>query len=198
MSYIIAGLGNPGDEYKGTRHNTGRIVLEYLKNSSQADFSDWKKDLKNKALVSAGKLSEKKVTLMEPDNFMNSSGQSFKSLITSKKQAEELIVIHDDLDLPLGSFRISFNRGPGGHNGVKSIIQNIKTEAFARVRVGISPSTPSGKLKKPSGEKEVEKLILGEFKKPELETLKKVSKKITEAVSCLVSDGCERAMNLFN
>ncbi len=198
MSYIIAALGNPGEEYKNTRHNAGRIVLEHIKNSSEAEFSDWKEDMKNKALVSKGTLGGKKVALVEPDNFMNNSGASLKTLVTSKKAAEELIVIHDDLDLPMGTFRISFNRGPGGHNGIKSIINNIKTEAFVRVRVGISPVTPSGKIKKPAGEKEVEKVILGEFKKPELDTLKKLSKTIAEALICLMTESREKAMSLYN
>lgn len=198
MSYLVAGLGNPGEEYKNTRHNAGRIVVDFLRDSSDADFSDWKNDVKNKALVSTGKLNSKKLTLIFPDNFMNNSGGSLKSFVNSKKAAEELIVIHDDLDLPMGSYRISFNRGPGGHNGVKSIIKNIKTEAFVRIRIGISPVTPSGKTKKPVGEKDVEKLILGEFKKPEIDLLKKMSKKITEAIVCLMAEGRDKAMSLYN
>ena len=198
MSYIIAGLGNPGEEYLNTRHNTGRIILEFIKDSAEEEFGDWKEDLKNKALVSLGKLGGKKVTLLEPNNFMNNSGNSFRSLVMTKKAAEELIAIHDDLDLPMGNYRISFNRGPGGHNGIKSIIKAIKTEAFVRVRIGISPSTPSGKLKKPMGEKDVEKHILGEFKKLELETLKKISKDISRALICLMTEGREKAMSLYN
>lgn len=198
MAYIIAGLGNPGEEYKNTRHNTGRIVLDFIRNGAEADFSEWKEDVKNKALISKGTLAGKKLTMLWPDNFMNNSGGSLKTLITSKKSAEELIVVHDDLDLPIGKFRISFNRGSGGHNGIKSIIKNIKTEAFVRVRVGISPTTPTGKIKRPVGEKDVEKLILGEFKKPEMEILKKLSKKITETVYCIITEGREKAMSLYN
>lgn len=205
MSYIIAGLGNPGKEYENTRHNTGRIILELIRKSTDADFGEWnppKADQPRtgevKTLISVGKLGGKKMTLVEPNSFMNNSGASLRTMIASKKAAEELVVIHDDLDLPIGKFRISFNRGPGGHKGVKSIIKNIKTEAFVRVRVGISPVTPSGKIKKPAGEKEIEKFILGEFKKPELEILKKLSKKITEAIVCMVAEGREKAMNLFN
>ena len=198
MAYIVTGLGNPGEEYKNTRHNAGRIVVESLTKSSGSDFTDWKEDKKTKTLTSKGTFNGKKLTLVWPDNFMNNSGGSIKPLITSKKAAEELIVIHDDLDLPIGSFRISFNRGPGGHNGVKSIIQNIKTEAFIRIRVGISPVTPKGLIKRPVGEKDVEKLILGEFKKPELDLLKKESKKIIEAIACIITEGRNKAMSLYN
>ena len=198
MAYIISGLGNPGKEYLNTRHNTGRLVLEFVKRGAEADFSEWKVDVKNKVLIVSGKLGGKKVSLVEPNNFMNNSGNSFRSLVMTKKAAEELIVIHDDLDLPTGKYRISFNRGPGGHNGIKSIIKAIKTEAFVRVRVGISPSTPGGKLKKPTGESDVEKHILGEFKKPELETLKKISKDISKALICLMTKGRDKAMSLYN
>ncbi len=198
MSYIIAGLGNPGEEYINTRHNTGRIVLEFIKNSAEAYFSDWKEDGKNKSLIASGKLGSKKMQLVEPNNFMNNSGLSFRNIVMSKKAAEELVVIHDDLDLPIGKYRISFNRGPGGHNGIKSIIKAVKTEAFVRIRIGISPTTPSGKIKRPIGEKDVEKLILGEFKKPELDILKKLSKKLSEAIACLTTYGRDKAMSLYN
>jgi PTH1 family peptidyl-tRNA hydrolase len=198
MAYIIVGLGNPGEEYTNTRHNAGRIILEYVRKSSEADFSDWKSDTMRKALMSKGTLGGKKVSMLYPDNFMNNSGNSLKDLVITKKSAEELVVVHDDLDLPIGTYRISFNRGPGGHNGIKSIITNIKTEAFIRVRIGISPVTPSGKIKRPIGEADVEKLILGEFKKPEMETLKKISKKITEALISIVTEGKDKAMSLYN
>ena len=107
-------------------------------------------------------------------------------------------MIYDDIDLPLGKMKISYNRSSGGHNGVGSIIKSVKSEAFLRIRVGISPATPSGKIKKPHGEKDVLKFLLGEFKKPELETIKKLSKKITEAIECIFSEGKDKAMSLYN
>jgi PTH1 family peptidyl-tRNA hydrolase len=149
MSYVLVGLGNPGPEYEKTRHNTGRIVLEIFR--KKCDFPDWEPDKKLKALVSKGKLGKAEILLLEPETFMNNSGGSVKPLITSKKKAESLVIIHDDLDLPIGSYKISFNRGSGGHKGVENIIKAIGTEGFVRVRVGISPVTPGGKLKKPSG-----------------------------------------------
>ena len=195
MHYIVA-LGNPGEEYKNTRHNVGRIVLEefFKKN----DFSEWTLNKKLKALSSEGKIGKEKVLLIEPETFMNKSGLSLQSIITSKKKAENLIVIHDDLDLPIGKFKISFNKSSGGHRGVESVIKAIKTEAFIRVRIGISPATPSGKLKKPKGEKEVGDFILGEFKKSEMETLKKISKKVATALEMIITEGREKAMGEFN
>ena len=200
MSYIIAGLGNPGEEYVNTRHNTGRIVLDYLykKLSTKNGFSDWKEDKKLKALTSEAVFKKDKIILLMPNNFMNNSGQSLKPLITNKKKASELIVVYDDLDLPLGSFKISFNKGSGGHRGLESIIKNIKTKEFIRIRVGISPVASSGKLKKPKGEKEVVDFIIKDFKPAEIETLKKVSKKITESVESIFNDGLQKAMSLQN
>ena len=195
MKYIAA-LGNPGEEYKNTRHNVGRIVLEEF--AKKNSFSDWVLDNKLKALSSQGKIGKEKVHLIEPETFMNKSGLSLQPIITSKKKAENLIVIHDDLDLPFGKFKISFNKSSGGHRGVESIIKAIKTEAFMRIRVGISPSASSGKLKKPKGEKDVADFILGEFKKNETETLKKISKKVAEALEMIIINGKEKAMGEFN
>ena len=172
--YIVVGLGNPGEEYACTRHNTGRMA----------------------ASLAAEKV--KGIKLLVPDTYMNKTGPFVAKVVKSKKAAEKLIVIYDDLDLPLGSMKISYNRSAGGHRGVESIIKALKTEAFIRIRVGISPATPSGKLKKPQGEKEVENHILGEFKKSESETLKKVFKKVSEAVATISEHGLQRGMSEFN
>lgn len=196
MSYIIAGLGNPGEEYTYTRHNAGRIILDAVRKKFECD--EWEKDKKLNALVSEGKIGKQKVLLVEPEGFMNKSGTSLKPLVTSVKKANSLIVIYDDLDLPIGTMKISFNKSSGGHRGVESIIKNIKTLEFARIRIGISPASPSGKLKKPSGPSAVEKHILGEFKKPELDTLKKLAKKVGEAVEVMTNESREKAMTLFN
>lgn len=195
MSYIFVGLGNPGEEYRETRHNTGRILLELLGKSLGAE---WKLDKKLNATVSKIKLGSKPVTLVLPETFMNNSGKSVKPLITSLKSAEKLMVIYDDLDLPFGTNKISFNKSSGGHRGVESIIKAIKTEKFARVRVGISPKTPSGKIKKPKGEEAVTKVILGKFKEEEMKELKKLSKKLGETLETFVSGGLEKAMTGFN
>jgi peptidyl-tRNA hydrolase, PTH1 family len=196
MSYIIVGLGNPGEEYEETRHNTGRMMLDYI--HSKLPFSEWREDRKLKALVSEGKIGKEKAILLKPETFMNRSGYSVRPLVGSVKAAAKLIVIYDDLDLGLGSMKISFNRGSGGHRGLESIVSALKTREFVRVRVGISPVTPSGRVKKPQGEKEVQAFILGAFKKPQSEILKKVKKKIMEAVLMIVEEGREKAMGEHN
>lgn len=195
MSYVFVGLGNPGEEYKETRHNTGRILLELFGKSLDAE---WKEDKKLNAKVSKIKIKKSPVTLVLPETFMNNSGKSVKPFITSIKSAEKMVVIYDDLDLPFGTSKISFNKSSGGHKGLESIIKSIKTEKFARIRVGISPKTPSGKIKKPKGEEQVTKVILGKFKGEELSDLKKLSKRVNQALETFVIDGLEVAMTGFN
>lgn len=195
MTYIIVGLGNPGAEYAETRHNTGRLLVEWFGKSNGAE---WKTDKKLNATVAKVKVGKASVTLVQPDTFMNNSGKSVKPLVTSVKATEKLIVIYDDLDMPFGTSKISFNKSSGGHKGVESIIKAIKTQKFARVRVGISPVTPSGKIKKPLGEDAVTKVILGAFKPNELTELKKLSKKVNTALETFISGGVEKAMTEFN
>jgi len=200
MSYILIGLGNPGEEYQETRHNTGRIILDAFLKKAVKDygFSELAGDKKTLSLKSAGKIGKEAVLCLEPETMMNNSGKSVKDLVTSPKKAENLVVIYDDLDLPIGTFKISFNRGSGGHRGVESIIKHIKTKAFVRFRIGTCPETPGGKLKKPQGEDKVIDFILGKFKPAELDELKKVAKKTTDALVCLVEEGRDIAMNRFN
>ena len=195
MAYIFVGLGNPGDEYKETRHNTGRMLVEWFGKSLDAE---WKLDKKLNATVAKVKVGKTPVTLVLPETFMNNSGKSIKPLVTSVMSAEKLLVIYDDLDLPFGTNKISFNKSSGGHRGLESIIKSIKTEKFARVRVGISPTTPNGKIKKPKGEDAVTKVILGKFKDEEIKELKKLSKSLNEVLEIFVSDGLEKAMTGFN
>lgn len=207
MAFIIVGLGNPGEEYVGTRHNTGREALfDFAKVN---DFSEWTTDLKSKSLISSGKIGREAVTLVSPETFMNKSGDAVKKIeqklkVKSKKakekdkkniEIENLVVVHDDLDIPFGKFKISFNKSAGGHRGVESIVKVLKTEGFTRVRVGISPANSKGVAKKPVGEEAVNKFILGKFKPAEVEDLKKLSKIISTALTAIVTEGHEKAMS---
>lgn len=179
--YYIVGLGNPGEEYELSRHNTGRIMLGDLVKIKEMKF-----DKKLNALVADMKFKKEKAQIIFPETFMNKSGLSLKPIITSKKKAENLIVIHDDLDLPLGRFKISFGSGSGGHKGVESIIRAIKTKDFFRIKTGISPTTPSGKIKKPERKKVIDH-ILGDFKPKEIQIIKKLSKKIASALEMIIN-----------
>ena len=116
----------------------------------------------------------------------------------SVKKLKNLVVVYDDLDIPVGSLKVSFNRSSGGHNGLESVIKRVKSKEFVRIRIGVSPHTPTGKLKKPSGEDAVLKFLLGTFKEDELKILKKQSKEIAEIIVCLASEGKDKAMSLYN
>ncbi len=172
---IIFGLGNPGKEYEGTRHNAGKEAALRLKD-----------------------LDIKKVKIVESEEFMNNSGRAIAKFVKSKKDAEKLVVVYDDLDLGLGTVKISFNKGSGGHRGLESVIKAVKTREFSRIRIGVSPTTASGKVKKPEGEQKVLDFILAKFKPAEQETLKKVFKKVEKIVETIATEGRDRAMNEFN
>ncbi len=194
--YYIVGLGNPGEEYENTRHNAGRLVLApFLKQNNFPELT-WIK--KTKALESVAKVGTDKVTVIFPETYMNKSGASLISHITSTKKAHNLVVVYDDLDLPLGTIKISYNRSSGGHRGVESIIRVLKTQEFIRIRIGISLKTPSGKLKKPKGEADVETWIIGEFKPKEKEVIQKMGKTVATALSTILELGYERAMTDCN
>ena len=196
MAWVIVGLGNPGSEYSGTRHNTGRMAVEDFAKAMK--LSEWREDKKAKALISRGLVERTLVALVLPNTFMNKSGSAVSKFVKNAKAAERMAVVYDDIDLPLGSFKISFNRGSGGHKGMESIMRALKTKKFARVRIGVSPSTVSGKLRKPSGDDEVVDFILAKWKAHELAELKTVFKRVSHALETIVTAGTERAMNQFN
>ena len=130
---------------------------------------------------------------------MNNSGIAVAFVKDKHKlNLKDIAVIYDDVDLPLGKMKISFDKSSGGHNGLESIIKKLKSKEFVRIRIGISPETPSGKLRKPKGGEDVLKFLLGEYKKSELEILKKLSKKVSEAVEMMFTEGKDKAMSLYN
>ena len=168
---FIVGLGNPGEEYENSRHSVGRIVLEYVQ--SKLGFSDWEEEKKKNCLLSFGKIGKQEVSLILPETFMNKSGVSVKKFVTSKKKAQDLVVVYDDIDLPLGKVKITSGRGDGGHKGLASIITTLGTKDFTRIRIGICPTTPSGKLRKPKGEGKVIDFVIGNFTKKEEEIIER-------------------------
>lgn len=196
MPYIIAGLGNPGQEYENTRHNTGRIILDQIRSEWKGDEFEFSK--RSNALVAEGKIGKEKVTFISPETFMNNSGKSIAGLVKSVKAAGKLIVIYDDFSLPLGRIRISYNRSSGGHNGLESIIKAVKTEAFLRIRIGTAPENAKGNAKLINGDENIGKFILGKFKDDEAKELKKVGKRVAEAVGVIVKENREKAMSIYN
>jgi PTH1 family peptidyl-tRNA hydrolase len=167
MKWILVGLGNPGKEYEHTRHNVGREFL-----------------------MEVGGTLSKKAVLVTPDTFMNNSGHAVKPLIGSIKAAEKLVVLHDDLDLPVGTVKISFGRGSAGHKGVESIERAVKTKNYIRIRIGISAEKKSGKVAKPD--------VLGHFKPSEAAKLKVAKKSVKDGLELLLTEGLAKAMTEIN
>lgn len=195
MMYVI-GLGNPGLEYEKNRHNTGRILLEQI--AKDLDFSDWKKNPKINALVSSGTIEDKKFSFVLPETFMNNSGVCVSKIIDEPKKTKDLVVVYDDLDLPFGKIKISYKKSSGGHNGLSSIIKKVRSEEFVRIRIGVSFEDTNGNARKPKGEDAVLKFLLGDFKKEELQILRKISKNISEILYCISKEGREIAMTKYN
>jgi peptidyl-tRNA hydrolase, PTH1 family len=195
INYYIVGLGNPGEEYKKTRHNAGAMVVEHFREVNS--FENWKHDKRIKCLVSIGKVDSHVVTLLLPQNFMNNSGV-VSSLIKGKSAINNTIVVYDDIDLSLGRLRISYGRSSGGHNGVESVINALKTRDFLRLRFGIANKGAQGKVKKPNGEKAVIKYLLSEFSKTEDKDFLKTIKLGVTALGKIITQGKEKAMCEFN
>jgi len=193
---LVVGLGNPGEEYENTRHNTGFIMLDFILGKK----IEWKKsEGKTKALFYKDSIADKPVEFLKPLTFMNNSGNAVLCVKDYRKTLlKDIVVIYDDIDLPIGKIKISYDKSSGGHNGLESIIKKLKSKEFLRIRIGTSPATPSGKMRKPKGEQAVLKFLLGGYKKSELETIKKLSKKVTEAVEVIFSESKEKAMSLYN
>jgi len=189
---LIVGLGNPGKKYQKTRHNLGfRVIDEFHKKRDVYFFSNFKLEKKIQAVISEGKFNDEKIILANPQTFMNLSGKSVKSSVNFYKITRPgLVVIHDDIDLPLGKLRISKGRGAAGHKGVESIIKELKTKNFVRFRIGIQPKF--GKPKNP------EKFVLQKFNKEEEKIVKEVIKKTAEAIEFSLKTSLEKAMNRFN
>jgi peptidyl-tRNA hydrolase, PTH1 family len=205
---LVVGLGNPGQKYVCTRHNVGRdILLEIIKNDN---FSELKVDRYSNALVSEGHaeslgettgekfLDDKRVIIALPGTFMNQSGEAVKELV--KKYAltpESVVIVHDDIDLPFGRIKISKDRGDGGHNGVKSVVEHLGTRDFSRIRIGICPVNEGGEKSKPHKDV-VSGYVLGHFSREESDNLHTLAKRVNDALAAIARVGVTQAMNLIN
>ncbi len=197
--FLIVGLGNPGDQYKNTRHNVGFFILDDLTGEN-----DWNKCTTCNVLykkTDTSLLYSQTQQLIEtlylkPLTMMNLSGNAVVCRSNRHQiSPKNIIIIHDDIDLAFGEWKISFGSGDGGHNGIKSVISALGTKDFVRIRIGIAPTTFLGKKKKPMN---VEKFVLGNFPKKKIEKLKTLTPQIKEALEMIQKDGREIAMNRFN
>jgi PTH1 family peptidyl-tRNA hydrolase len=184
---LIVGLGNPGTEYANTRHNVGFHCVTELARTHQLIFERRKK---SKAKIAMGPLNGKRVILANPYTFMNRSGMSVQGLSAFYKiPAERILVIYDDLDLPLGTVRIRSKGGSGGHKGVSDIIQRLGTQDFPRIRFGIG---------RPQGSMDPAVYVLLPFKEKELPLVKQTIEHVIQAIETWLDEGLEVAMSRFN
>ncbi len=195
---IIVGLGNPGEKYTDTRHNIGFMVVDKLAQELGIGKIDgWQK---RKTLTSET-ITFADVVLVKPQTFVNSSGGAVLRVIEFYKvNVEDVWVIHDDLDLPMGKIRIRVGGGTAGHNGVESIIASIKSDKFVRFRLGIGRGTveTEGNTEKNMHQSSVIKYVLSRFGRSEAGNLRHLVKKGMEAVRTGLIDGIDKAMNTFN
>lgn len=191
---IILGIGNPGEKYQNTRHNSGRIVVESLATHLKLDNFEFDKTLIS--YVTRGRVGSSQVKILLPETYINKSGEVIKKLITQNKNiASELIVVQDDLDLPLGTIKLVKNRGAGGHKGIESIIKALKTQDFIRLRIGIAKKNHLHKSQKKD---EVINIVIGKFSPVEKDIFKKVVKKSVAALEDILTNSFEHAMTEYN
>ncbi|MDO8408143.1 MAG: aminoacyl-tRNA hydrolase [bacterium] len=196
MALVVVGLGNPGKEYEKTRHNAGRMAATAL---AQAEsFGGFVLNKKAQSLVVEGKMGKEKVVIVLPETMMNASGSAVSAFIKTPKAAKNILVIHDDLDLPLGTIKMVVGRGSGGHKGVESIMRAIKSKDFARIRIGISAIGKKHQAKKVSGEEKVIKHVIGKWRPAEEVALKKALKKAVLAAELFATEGIEAATQFAN
>jgi peptidyl-tRNA hydrolase, PTH1 family len=176
MIYTLVPLGNPGEKYARTRHNAARIVLGLI-------------------LPHLEKLEATEIFV--PDTYMNESGRAVAEFLRYH-EGRELVVLYDDKDLPIGRIRISHDRGDGGHNGIKSIIESLGTREFIRIRIGIAPENVDGKeVQAPHGE-EVQDFVRGKFREEEEIKLREVARDCLGAIQAICEIGYQKAMERYN
>jgi PTH1 family peptidyl-tRNA hydrolase len=183
---LVVGLGNPGEEYARTRHNVGYQVANRLAKRMRAEFKTKAAD----ARIAEGTLGTMRVAVARPGTFMNDSGHSVRRLLQRYRlEPKDLVVVYDDIDLPLGRIRIRPSGGPGTHNGMRSVVAEIESEAFPRVRLGIHQEGDHGDL--------VDH-VLSPFRDDEAAKAEQMVTRAAESIEVLLRDGIERAMAKFN
>ena len=185
-NWLIVGLGNPGAEYEKTRHNLGFMLVDLLAAEAQTQV----KRTECRALIGRAEIAGQMAELTKPQTFMNLSGESVNCLLQKPERSiEKLIVISDDLALPLGKLRLRTQGAHGGQNGLRSMIDSLKTSEFIRLRIGIAPEHPVTNASD---------FVLGKFSKGEVETVEKGLKNGADAIRAVIRDGIDEAMAEYN
>ena len=185
--WLVVGLGNPGEKYENTRHNVGFLTVDELAERARVPVQK----LKHRALTNTLEVGSVKVLLMKPVTYMNLSGEAVgEAARFYKLPPERVLVISDDVSLPLGKLRIRKGGSAGGHNGLKSIIQHLGTDQFPRIKVGVG--------QKPHPDYDMADWVLSKVAGEDLKTITEAIRKAADAVECLIQEGPDKAMNRFN
>lgn len=186
-NWLIVGLGNPGLKYEKTRHNLGFMLIDRLARATGAQV----RREECRSLIGRAEIENAPTELVKPLTFMNLSGEAVSCLLKKKPErtTRKLIVVYDDLALPLGRIRLRPKGSAGGHNGIKSMIACLKTEEFIRLRIGIQPEHPIG---------DTSRFVLSDFSKSEAAAVEKVLEESFDAIKTIIADGIELAMARFN
>jgi PTH1 family peptidyl-tRNA hydrolase len=183
---IIVGLGNPGKQYVKNRHNVGFMLVDALAERHNLKFSR----MMSKGIVALGEIEGYKVALVKPQTYMNLSGESVGPIVKFyKSRPEDVLVVYDELDLPEGQLRLRSKGGSGGHNGMKSILDRLSTEAFPRLRIGVG---------RPPGRRDPKDFLLDDFSPAEFEALGEVFDRAIAGIQRWLNDGIDNAMNIVN
>lgn len=186
MNWLIVGLGNPGTQYERTRHNLGFMLVDFI----AARFQTTVKRSECRSLLGRVEIDNRTVELAKPQTYMNLSGEAVNCLVAKEDRSiERLVVVSDDLALPFGTIRIRSKGSHGGQNGLRSIIDRLKTQEFIRLRIGIGPEHPLADAKG---------FVLENFSKRDAETLQNILEESADAVQTIVIDGVDAAMGRFN
>ncbi len=187
VSWLIVFLGNPGPRYEFTRHNAGFMAADAMAKEKNLSINK----LRFKALTAACTIGGQSVLLMKPQTFMNLSGEAVRQAAAFYKIApEHIIVVSDEISLPIGKLRIRTKGSAGGHNGLKNIIAQLGTEAFPRIRIGVGAP--------PHPDYDMADWVLSSFKNQDAEDMKAAAARAAQATECYITQGPDRAMNLFN
>ena len=187
VTWLVVGLGNPGDKYENTRHNVGFLTIDHIAEQLRVPVQK----LKYRALTNTVELGGARALLMKPVTYMNLSGEAVGQAARFYKiPPERVLVISDDVSLPLGKLRIRKSGSAGGHNGLKNIIQHLGTDQFPRVKIGVG--------EKPHPDYDMADWVLSRFTGEDLKTITQAVKRAADAVECFVREGPDKAMNRFN